>query len=136
VNKVVAMKYKFVVMPTADWFTSVRQYETGLHEFKMDLKTCLVATLKILINNTMNNPQGDLYISKERYHTLLTSHLITEAALNDYAPVAILTEVSTHFYYELMEYFKVNRLDRYQVHHMQFHSWVGEDLVVKIPYQQ
>lgn len=129
---------RIVLLPTSAWFDQVRQYDAGLSDLGMDLKRCMVATLKTITTNAINNPSGRLFMTPSSYNARLTCHLMSVDSeydvKRDLESILQLVEVSTHFYYELTEYFKVMRLDHYQIVNMVFKAWMFEDMAVSIPY--
>ena len=130
-----------VILPTSDWFDDVRQYDASLHYFRMNLNVCMVTTLKLLIRTAkaaQTSNKKFRYMSVSDYSQNLTGTLMEENAKNRVKhssdALAVVVEVSTHFYKQLIEYFKSTRLEPDQLASMLIKGWVDDDLIVGIKY--
>lgn len=128
--ELVKMEKLTLVIPSEQWFFAVAHYEREMLRVNVDLRTCLTGTLDLLITHARQNPKAPLYPAVLDYHLYLTRKLMQES--QDTEAIAAVVDASSHFYEELIEFFKIMSVQRYQVASMRFKSWLGDDVVVTV----
>ena len=125
------------ILPTADWFDPIRQYEEAIGRAGFNVYKLVEATIKITLRGAVGG--GTSLPDAGEYGNMLTQFLLqldvdydcldnTQAA----NVIAIIAEISTHFYNELVLLFKHMEFTDQNIRTLKIHEWVGEDLAVSI----
>ncbi len=127
-----------IILPTEDWFEDVRQYDAGLVYFKTNVQTLLLKTIALLVSMPGKSNKTFPYMSVLDFANSLRRYFLEEntrsKVKHSSEALDICVEVSTHFYRELLDFVRYNRLMPYQVSSLRVKGWSGEDLIVTIDF--
>lgn len=127
-----------IILPTEDWFEDVRQYDAGLVYFKTNVQTLLLKTIALLASMPGKSNKTFPYMSVSEFANSLRRYFLEEntrsKVKHSSEALDVCVEVSTHFYRELLDFVRYNRLMPYQVSSLRVKGWSGEDLIVTIDF--
>lgn len=129
-----------VALPSSQWFSSIRQYEAMLAKNGFDVRKVLENTLTF----TVRAVAGRMVTGGHRFHCMQASEyqnaltlwlLQADIDFNEFTDpnlIAVIAEVSTHFYQELIDLFRFWGLTDLQIRNISLLDWAGEDLFIEL----